>query len=482
MINLAQFEREQTSERVALGCHARAMRGLLNGGHEILGFDKSPERKSTYIVNEIEAEQIRTAFRTFLECGTLNRTATRLHELGIKPKVKANRANKIVDRGLWTHQSLGDLLKNHAYVGMREVNRGNKGDVSTSLKPHQQYQLVKATWPAIVDRETFDAVQRALEENKELERRRLQGAERRVFLASGILKCKDCGRPMIGQSAHGHVKAHRYYVHGYSKGDVITCAVKRIRAEEVEEAIARHISTVLRDGKYLDGVAERIASQGKESKEGLRGLRAKIQKEIKDAESEMETAFKFQAQADPGSEGAKFFIEKIDAVGKRKAALKAELERTEETAANIVSLDEVRQGLEHRVEMVAKGWRKLQPVQQKRALRRLIANILIGKNGLDIEYYYNAIPRGGTSEGLLMESESSAKVLQFGARGTRFSDSKRQVENCLSARMATTARIELATCCLGNLRYIRLNFLCNGELALWEVKMGICPDMPGARL
>lgn len=439
MINLAQFEREQTSERVALGCHARAMRGLLNGGHEILGFDKVAEKKSTYVVNEIEAEQVRTAFRTFLECGTLSRTASRLQELGIKPKVKANRAYKVVDRGLWTHQSLGDVLKNSAYIGKREVNRGNKGVEPSSLKAHQQYQIVKATWPAIVDVETFEAVQRLLQDNKAMERRRLRGAERRVFTASGILCCKECGRPMIGQSAHGDVSTHRYYAHSYSKGDVITCAVKRIRADDVEEAIARHISTVLRDGKYLDGVAEKIAGQGAESREGLRGLRAKIQKSLKDAEMEMETAFKFQAKADPESESARFFMEKIEALGKKKAVLKTELERTEESADNVISLADARRGLEDRVEMVAKGWRKLQPAQQKRALRRLIQKIQISEKGLDIHYYFNAIPFPGKSDTRSKEVDSPASVLNFRARGTENSDSKRQVFNCLSAGLAIPA-------------------------------------------
>lgn len=36
MINLAQFEREQTSERVAINCHSRSLRGLLSGGPVVL--------------------------------------------------------------------------------------------------------------------------------------------------------------------------------------------------------------------------------------------------------------------------------------------------------------------------------------------------------------------------------------------------------------------------------------------------------------
>ena len=82
-INLAQFEREQTAERVALGCHARAMRGFLNGGQDILGLNKSAAAKNVYVINKAEAEQVRKIFETFLECGTLQRTITKLEVLGV---------------------------------------------------------------------------------------------------------------------------------------------------------------------------------------------------------------------------------------------------------------------------------------------------------------------------------------------------------------------------------------------------------------
>ncbi|HWU44148.1 MAG TPA: recombinase family protein, partial [Bdellovibrio sp.] len=63
MINLAQFEREQTSERVALNAHARAMRGLLNGGRAIMGYKRDPEKPGTLMVNEEEADIVKTIFK-----------------------------------------------------------------------------------------------------------------------------------------------------------------------------------------------------------------------------------------------------------------------------------------------------------------------------------------------------------------------------------------------------------------------------------
>ena len=90
--------------------------------------------------------------------------------------------------------------------------------------------------------------------------------------------------------------------------------------------------------------------------------------------------------------------------------------------------------------MVTKGWRKLQPAQQKWALRRLIEKVQISEKGLDIHYCFNAIPSPGKSDTRSKEVDSPANVLKFRARGTQISDSKLQVFNCLSAGMATVVR------------------------------------------
>lgn len=442
MINLAQFEREQTAERVALGCHSRAMRGLLNGGHEILGYSKVPERKNTYVVNEDEVETVRTIFQKFLELGSLNRTASALEELGIRPKIKRNRQERLIERGFWTHQTLGSLLRNPAYIGMREVNRKNKFTESRLLKPHQKYQLVKASWPGIIDRDVFESVQILLDENKLKERRRLSGSEKRIFLASGIVRCAECGRVLVGQSSHGQMSVHRYYVHGYSKGDVITCSVKRIRAEEIEDALSKHVSKVLQDGRYLDSVAGKIASQAKDAESSSKGERKRLQKELQEVEKEMEAAFKFQMKAEQGSESAKFFFDKIESLGKRKIALEKSISEIGESSSNVISLSDVRRDLEGRVQAASKGWAKLSAVQQKRALRRLIQQLLIGPKGIDIYYYSSALSDGMSSGGLLMEQKSPAKVIPFRALGIEKSGSKLKVQNCLSARMVTSPRLE----------------------------------------
>lgn len=144
MINLAQFEREQTSERVAINCHSRAQRGFLNGGPSILGYDKDPSKKATFIVNQKEADQVKRIFELFIEHRTLSRTIDAISAEGIKPKLRKIVKNRLANEGRWTSDSLSFTLRNRAYIGIREVNKQSKDKDPNKLKPWQRY----GTFPA----------------------------------------------------------------------------------------------------------------------------------------------------------------------------------------------------------------------------------------------------------------------------------------------------------------------------------------------
>ena len=64
MINLAQFERRQISERVSMNFHSRALRGLRNGGSAVLGFTIDPTNKSVMKIQEEDAKLVKVIFDT----------------------------------------------------------------------------------------------------------------------------------------------------------------------------------------------------------------------------------------------------------------------------------------------------------------------------------------------------------------------------------------------------------------------------------
>ncbi|MBX9765964.1 MAG: recombinase family protein [Bdellovibrionales bacterium] len=210
MIDLAQFERKQTSKRVSLNFHSRALRGLSNGGPLPLGYEKDPINPSTYAINENEASDVREIFRTFLDERTCKKTALALEGKGIQPKRRESRSYRLVSQGRWSHRTILRIPRNSAYVGLREINVKNCLKDPDSLKPSEHYKVVRASWKPIVDREEFGEAQKVLDEAELFQKQRIKDQETRIFLLTGLLKCAECGASIGGAVSHGVKKPHRY--------------------------------------------------------------------------------------------------------------------------------------------------------------------------------------------------------------------------------------------------------------------------------
>jgi site-specific DNA recombinase len=72
LLSFAQFEREVTSERIRDKIGASERKGLWVGGMAPLGYDTKDRKIS---VNEVEAEQVRRIFSSYLRSSALTRSA-----------------------------------------------------------------------------------------------------------------------------------------------------------------------------------------------------------------------------------------------------------------------------------------------------------------------------------------------------------------------------------------------------------------------
>jgi len=386
MINLSQFEREQTSERVAINCHSRAQRGLLNGGPAILGYDKNPEKTATYIINEMEVKNVRRIFEIFIEQRSLSRTIDRISVLNIKPKVRSSSRNRLANEGRWSVESLSSILKNKAYIGIREINKGNKNKDQSKLKVWQRYSASPASWPAIIDEVTFNTANSILKENQARERMRLNTSSSRVFAASGICLCEECGRKLVGQSAHGKKQVHRYYVHSTKKGDVINCSVKRIKADKIESKIAEHLSEILMSAGHFEQIENRIKEMIANSSDQLKEEKTSLMLELQKVTLAVKNTFKIQSALDANSEAIRETAKELEELSRKKHQIESELENLK---AKEISKDDVENSineLKDRLTSFKKGWTKASAVLKKALLQDLIYFILVGPNGLKIQY------------------------------------------------------------------------------------------------
>lgn len=386
MINLAQFERKQTSERISMNFNSRALRGLLNGGNPILGYDKDPTNPGKLLVNAQEAPAARKVFSLYLETCSLQQTAAHLNTSSIGPKLGKGRKSRHAVEGRWTIGSVRNLLTNYSYVGKREVNRKNKTEEQDTLKPWQRYKVVTAAWPAIVSEKDFTAVQKLLEENWKKERSRISDGDRRFFPLSGVLRCGDCGRALIGQTSHGRNQPHRYYGHKFVGGETTHCHIKRFRADELEDVVVTHLSEILLRAGHLESVETNIRKTIETKGADLFVERDRVQREITAADSSIDSALKLMGQVSTNPDVINLVQEKLEKLATAKKQLTTEHQDLLSKIERINDAKESRYVIEENARNFKKGWLKANQGVKRRLIRRLIECLVYTREGLHAYY------------------------------------------------------------------------------------------------
>lgn len=387
MVNLAQFERKQTSERISMNFHSRAMRGLVNGGSPLLGYDRDPSNPGKRIVNEDEAELVKKIFRMYDEGQSQNAIADQLTHDCEKRKDLGSKKYRHIKDGRWTLNAVQNILKNYAYVGKREVNIGNKNEKQEYLKAWQQYQIVPAAWDAIISEKLFARVQVRMTEAHQKERKRFDDGERRAFLVSGSIRCGHCGMALIGQSAHGKTKVHRYYGHRQVVGEKISCPIKRFSAVEIENAVLRHLDTILSEPGYLDQIERNIEQSVGVDKKATQHKIESLKKAIEKTEKEIDSIFKLVTNMDSGTAGADLIQDKLQKLAEKKKTLEQELRlviQAEETAGQV---ETARSHIEANAKAIKQSLKKAKPHLQKKLLSALFQNLVVTDTGIKVFYH-----------------------------------------------------------------------------------------------
>ena len=389
MINLAQFERKQTSERVSVNFHARALRGLSNGGGILLGYDKDPTNPSLLTINEKEAADVREIFRIFIEVGSCGKIIPILNEKGIVPKSRQKRNYRIANQGLWTRQNLLNLLRNPTYAGLREINKMNRNKDQEDLKPWQQFQVVKTAWPAIVSEDTFQKAQTVLDEAYLVQGQRLSKKITRVFLGTGMLKCDECGAPFLGAASHSKNTVHRYYIHRKLADQPVTCKIRRIRADDVEADIARHVAEALRRSGYIDDIEENINRSVKEAISDYVQKKIHLKGQLESLEKEIGDVFGLYREMS-GTPGVDLVREKLANLSAHKSVLNSQLLEIEDYIANVPTAKAARSVVERGMQDFLGAWKKGTASQQKRLLSRLFLRLRVTAKGLGVRYQWTS--------------------------------------------------------------------------------------------
>ncbi len=317
---LAQFERELTAERIRNNFHARALRGLSNGGVPFLGYDRDPTQSGQLLVNTHEGVIVKKIFDLYLEGKSLSESAKYLNEENIKNKSWISKDGKACGGQPFRATSVLRTLTNYAYIGKREVNKRNKKLVSESLKTEEQYTLVDSSWKAIIDPETFQKAQTKLNINKKVKK-----PMNFDFCYSGIMVCDECGAPLSGKTGTGRNRIYFYYGHNRKT----SCKVQRYDAEALEKVLRRQLFTLINNeamGKqFIQALSEQVQGSSKISE----ALLKKTQEDIGKRHSENERLINLMADH-AEAQGLDALLGRIKKNEAEILELKAQLSKLEE--------------------------------------------------------------------------------------------------------------------------------------------------------
>lgn len=232
---LAEYYSKELATKIRRGLSDNAEKCMVTTALPF-GYRKGEDGK--YAIDENEAPIVREIYSRVLHGDSLSSIIADLNSRGILTKRKSP----------WNKSSFGKLLSNERYIGYYIY-----GD----------YRIENGV-PAIIDRETFDAVQQRLKlkanpRNSPIKKRR----ENSVYLLTGKIFCGYCQSAMIGKS--GTSKTGRLYAYYACKKQLLekSCKKKKIGRDRIEYLVAK----ALKEYAMQDGMIEWLADRSIEYQE-----------------------------------------------------------------------------------------------------------------------------------------------------------------------------------------------------------------------
>ncbi len=257
-VGMGQVEVLGTRQKSIDGVAVKAKQGAFLGGVPPLGYDIS---KGSYVINPAEAALVRNIFAWYAAGKSYDYIVDHLR-------------GAIGKRGRPIGKNtLNGILQNERYIG---VYTWNKKKCKLLRKwaggaPNPNVTRIENAIPPIIDKETWEKVQKRMKDNKHNARNKA----RHNYLLSGLIECEACGSAYVGHaSTNKKGFSTRYYCCG-NKYRTHTCGAKNINADEIETFVVQHLKEYLRTVDYTE-TAQYIADQVNNASPDLSAEKAEL--------------------------------------------------------------------------------------------------------------------------------------------------------------------------------------------------------------
>ncbi len=235
------------------------------------GYRKDPNNKFHLIINEKETEVVKRVFRLYLEGNGLTRIAQILTKDGIPVPGESRdigKTRRTALYGSWKQTTIRRILDNRVYLGelvqfkRRKINYKSKRRITV---PEEERYICRGTHEAIIDEESFNAVQNILKKNKSFK------GTKHDYLFKGLLFCNECGARLNVTYSNYALKRYGEYryttiCYSYSRLYSDICTRHSNSIPELEEVLIKHIKEVC--SRYInENLQDELISMAKKQKQ-----------------------------------------------------------------------------------------------------------------------------------------------------------------------------------------------------------------------
>lgn len=247
---MAEYYSLQLSQNIRRGYRENAKKCKYAGGLIPLGYRLTADKH--FEIDPDTAPLVRRIFKMYAEGQTVTEIITTLNSEGL-----------YTSKGKpYTKNSLHTILKNEKYIGVYDYKNGEI--------------RVENGVPSIIDKDTFDKVQKLQQTNRRAPAAKWSKAD---YILTDKLFCGICGSPMVGECGTSRTgKKYNYYLctdHKRKK----SCRKKAIRQDWIEPFVLEQVTALILDDEVIqfitDNVWEYYLSQDQQT-EKIKGLETQL--------------------------------------------------------------------------------------------------------------------------------------------------------------------------------------------------------------